>query len=148
MLKHLCLLAGIALLAVNLPADSPPAGTTDLLIQSERQQQLLRANIETVSTQLRALIDDYRRNGITGDEIKTLQTIAGVIAHLTDTEIQRVVDLQKLRGGQADASGAAGDENGLVFHKNWLVIKRNKRSNIGKRRSVENLQGQAGTDAQ
>ena len=103
MLKHLCLLAGIALLAVNLPADSPPAGTTDLLIQSERQQQLLRANIETVSTQLRALIDDYRRNGITGDEIQTLQTIAGVIAHLTDTEIQRVVNLLQSARNAPDA---------------------------------------------
>ena len=103
MLKQYCLLAGIALLAVNLPADSPPTGTTDLLVQSERQQQLLRANIETVSNQLHALIEDYRRNGIAGDEVQTLQTIAGVIAHLTGTEIQRVVDLLQSARNAPDA---------------------------------------------
>jgi len=103
MLKHLCLLAGIALLAGNLPAAPPPA---DGLIQSERQQQLLRTNIETVSTQLHALIEDYQRNGITGDEVQTLQTIAGILARLTGPEIQRVVELLQSARSAPDAGSA------------------------------------------
>ncbi len=96
------LLTGVVLAVLTVAA----AGTTDRLIQNERQQQLLRANIETVSAQLRALIEDYRRNGITGDEVQTLQTIAGILARLTGPEIQHVVELLQAARSAPDAGTA------------------------------------------
>ena len=100
------LLTGVSLAVLAVAENAPPAGTTDRLIQSERQQQLLRANIETVSAQLHVLIDDYRRNGITGDEVQTLQTIAGILAHLTGPEIQCVIELLQSARNAPDAGTA------------------------------------------
>ena len=89
----ICLLTGMLLTAGVSTAASAPASSPDQLIQSERQQQLLRTNTEKVSDQLQALIEEFQRNGLAGDEIKTLQTIASILTQLTDKEMQHVVEL-------------------------------------------------------
>ena len=89
----ICLLTGMLLTAGAGRAAPAPASSPDQLIQSERQQQLLRTNTEKVSDQLQALIEEFQRNGLAGDEIKTLQTIASILTQLTDKEMQHVVEL-------------------------------------------------------
>ncbi|MEI8063890.1 MAG: hypothetical protein WCH84_07490, partial [Verrucomicrobiota bacterium] len=100
------LLTGVVLAVLTVAEAAPPAGTADRLIQNERQQQLIRANIEIVSAQLRVLIDDYLRNGITGDEVQTLQNIANILARLTGPEIQRVIELLQSARNTLDAVAA------------------------------------------
>ena len=90
--------------SVWVSATAPaPDGVADHLIQSERQQQLLRANAEKVGDQLQALIEEFQHNGITGDEVQTLQTIAGILTQLTDKEMQRVVELLQAARSAPDA---------------------------------------------
>ena len=99
----ICLLTGV-LLTVRAVAESvPPAGGADPLIQSARQQQLLRTHTEKIGDQLQALIADFQSNGLAGAEVQTLQTIAGSLTRLTDKEMQRVVELLQAARRAADA---------------------------------------------
>ena len=135
------LLTGVMLAVSAVAETAPTAGTTDRLIQSERQQQLLRANIETVSAQLHVLIDDYRRNDITGDEVQTLQTIAGILAHLTGSEIQRVIELLQSARNAPDAGTA--QQRIVEAYSNQKIILVKLRQVVSEYRHRQELQEMA-----
>ena len=99
----ICLLTVRLLTTAVATAGSAPTNAADQLIQSERQQQFLRANTEKITDQLQALIAEYQRNGLSGTEVQTLQSIAGILTQLTDQEMQRVVELLQAARRAPDA---------------------------------------------
>jgi len=117
------------------------AGTaTDNLIQSERQQQLLRTNTEKVSAQLRFLIEESQRNGIAGDELQTLQAIAVILDRLTDKEMQQVVEL--LQAARSAPNAGTTQRNIVAAYssqKNILVQMRQLVSEYRRRQELQEI---------
>ena len=117
------------------------AGTAaDNLIQSERQQQLLRTNTEKVSAQLRFLIEESQRNGLAGDELQTLQAIAAILDRLTDKEMQQVVEL--LQAARSAPNAGAIQRNLVAAYssqKNILVQMRQLVSEYRRRQELQEI---------
>ena len=114
--------------------------TTDNLIQSERQQQLLRTNTEKVSAQLRFLIEESQRNGIAGDELQTLQAIAVILDRLTDKEMQQVVEL--LQAARSAPNAGTTQRNIVAAYssqKNILVQMRQLVSEYRRRQELQEI---------
>ena len=115
------------------------AGTaTDNLIQSERQQQLLRTNTEKVSAQLRFLIEESQRNGIAGEELQTLQAIAAILDRLTDKEMQQVVEL--LQAARSAPNAGATQRNIVAAYSSQKNILVQMRQLVSEYRRQQELQ--------
>ena len=112
--------------------------TTDNLIQSERQQQLLRTNTEKVSAQLRFLIEESQRNGLAGDELQTLQAIAAILDRLTDKEMQQVVEL--LQAARSAPNAGAIQRNLVAAYSSQKNILVQMRQLVGEYRRRQELQ--------
>jgi hypothetical protein len=73
-------------------------------LQQELKQQQLKSTTERVGQQLDAIIDEFHRNGIAGQDVTVLRTIRNVLGSLSETDMQLVVQyLQSAR--------SAGDQN-------------------------------------
>lgn len=75
----------------------------DGLAQTEVGQQQLRASTARIADQLDAIIEEFRRNGLSGEDLQLLGTIRGVLGQLTEADMARVVTLL-----QASREGTEG----------------------------------------
>src|SRR5688572_7896791 len=71
------------------------------LLQQEVKQQQLKATTDRVGLQLDAIIDEFHRNGIAGQDVTVLRTIRNVLGTLSETDMQLVV--QYLQNARAAA---------------------------------------------
>lgn len=75
------------------------------LTQAEAGQQQLRSTTGRVGEQLSAIIDEFGRSGLGGEDVQLLQSIRGLLGHLTEDDMGRVVTLlQQAREG-GDGAG-------------------------------------------
>ena len=95
-------LVPIWLVALALP--SLHAAGPDRLLQSELKQQQIQRTTQRVGEQLSAIIDEFERNGIAGDDVRVLRAIRSVLHRLSDKEMATVVAILQ----QAQK---AGDDN-------------------------------------
>ena len=97
--KTFLALAVAAVALSTTPARADLAKSGDKLLQQELRQ-------ERVGVQLGAVIEEYERNGLEGDDVVVLRAIRSVLDKLTEKEIARVVSLlQQTRTGiDADAT--------------------------------------------
>ncbi|MGC8743044.1 MAG: hypothetical protein ACP5T0_04100 [Verrucomicrobiia bacterium] len=65
------------------------------ILQSELKQQQIRATTQRVSSQLGMIIEEFERNGISGEDIQVLKSVQAVLGELSDKEMARIVDLLK-----------------------------------------------------
>src|SRR5438874_10241031 len=80
-----------------LPAENG-ALPNEQLLQQELKQQQIRTTTQRVADQLTAIIEEFDRNGIAGEDVKVLQAIRGVLSQLTAKEMEKVVGfLQQAR---------------------------------------------------
>jgi hypothetical protein len=76
-------------------------GATERIREGEAKQQQLRGDAERIVEQLDSMIDEYQRNRLGGDDLRTLQTLRNSLAHLSVDEMKRVLDLlEKARATQ------------------------------------------------
>src|SRR2546430_2681711 len=90
-------LSTIVLAQAGRAADASPL-PNERLLQQELKQQQIRTTTQRVADQLTAIIDEFDRNGIAGEDVKVLQAIRGVLSQLTAKEMEKVVGfLQQAR---------------------------------------------------
>ena len=86
------------ILAVLLPARLALAAPVESFLQQELKQQQLKATTERVGRQLDAIVDEFNRNGIAGQDVTVLRTIRNVLGTLSETDMKLVVEyLQSAR---------------------------------------------------
>ena len=108
----------LILLAAGLGlAGTPRAGAQtavqERLQQNELRQQQIRTSTQRVGDQLQALISEFERNGLAGDEVETLRAIQSVLGDHQDSVVSRAHLLR-----EADAAHAAGEDTftyGLLY---------------------------------
>lgn len=84
-----------------IPAEVP---RNDRLLQSELKQQQIQRTTQRVGDQLAAIVGEFERNGIAGEDVKVLRAIRAVLNRLSEKEMAQVVALlQQAR--------TAGDDN-------------------------------------
>src|SRR5436305_2740465 len=90
-------LSTILLVQASRAADVSPL-PNERLLQQELKQQQIRTTTQRVADQLTAIIEEFDRNGIAGEDVKVLQAIRGVLSQLTAKEMEKVVGfLQQAR---------------------------------------------------
>lgn len=101
-----CSMALSPMLSHAAPGDVPAATANDALRDSAETQNRLKSQTQAVGAQVDAVLAEFDRNGITGDDVNVLRAIRGVLGSLSEQQMQQVVDLlQKARStGDADAS--------------------------------------------
>lgn len=63
------------------------------LREGEVKQQQIQSDSKNLVVQLDAMIGEYERNGIKGDETEALKKLRAVLANLSESEMKRVIDL-------------------------------------------------------
>jgi hypothetical protein len=86
---------GFALLLVSIFAvqAAPPASRGERILQQELRQQQIQRTTQRVADQLNAVINEFERNGITGEDVKVLRAIRMVLGRLSEREMAQVVTL-------------------------------------------------------
>ena len=80
------------LLALAIPAFGQ-APRNDRLLQSELKQQQIQRTTQRVGDQLSAIIGEFERNGIAGEDVKVLRAIHMVLNRLSEKDMAQVVTL-------------------------------------------------------
>src|SRR5438046_4431464 len=78
-----------AMFVTPVRAEAPPAN--DRILQQELKQQQLRTTTQRVGDQLEAIIAEFDRNGIAGEDVKVLKAIRAVLGKLTAKDMERVI---------------------------------------------------------
>ncbi len=87
-------------LALVLIVTAAPPGNERILQQQLKQQQIQKTT-QRVADQLATVINEFERNGISGEDVKVLRAIKTVLGRLTEREMAQVIALLQ----QAEQSG-------------------------------------------
>ena len=58
------------------------------ILQQEQKQQQIRSTTQRVGEQLAAILAEFDRNGISGEDVKVLRAIRGVLGKLTEKDME------------------------------------------------------------
>ena len=124
------LLASLWLLpAAVAPGESTPPAR-DRILQQELRQQQIKTTVQRVSDQLGAVIGEFERNEISGEDVKVLKAIRGVLGHLTEQEMEQVIGLlQQARGAttdlasRQDVAGAYAGQKAIITQLRQLLLE-------------------------
>src|SRR2546425_2261534 len=79
-------------------ADTPPNAADTILQREVLKQQQIKATTKRVGDQLDAIAAEFDRNGISGEDVKLLRAIRGVLDKLSEKDMAKVLDyLQQSR---------------------------------------------------
>src|SRR5215212_3262730 len=92
------------LLAVAFPAFAQAPQGRERLLQSELKQQQIQRTTQRVGNQLSAIISEFERNGIAGEDVKVLRAIQMVLSRLSEKDMVQVITLLQ----QAQKAGDDG----------------------------------------
>src|SRR5438876_10999892 len=88
-------------------AEETPNAAGSLLQQELLKQQQLKTTTKRVGDQLEAIIADFDRNGISGEDVKVLRAIRGVVDKLSEKDMARVLDYLEQSRVANDPTAAA-----------------------------------------
>ena len=74
----------------------------ELARQGAAKQEQIQSRSQKLGNELAAMIDEYDRNGLKGDETKNLKNLKGVVSHLSDTDMAKIVALLRSAAEPAD----------------------------------------------
>lgn len=94
----------------GVPAPAQDAAKSAIL-QNKADQVAVRQHTDVLAGQIQGLIDELAENGISGEDIKVLNTTKAVLNNLTAQEMQRVIASLQQAG---DAAGTKAGEKSLV----------------------------------
>lgn len=122
----LCVLVGL-----GFPASAAPeAAGTDTFLQQELKQQQIKSTTKRVGEQLEGIIAEFDRNGIGGEDVKVLRAIRGVLGHLTEKDMEKVITfLQQSRAAtdpnavNRQATEAYAGQKAIVVQLQQLVLE-------------------------
>ncbi len=105
--NHLFRALALALaIAMSAHAASP---RNERLLQSELKQQQIQRTTQRVGDQLSAIIGEFERNGIAGEDVKVLRAIRTVLNRLSEKEMTQVVTLLQQAQKTGDEAAAKKD---------------------------------------
>src|SRR2546427_5607869 len=85
----------------DLTLHAAPAAPLDRMLQQEQKQQQLKTTTQRVASQLNAIIEEFQRNGIEGEDVKVLRAIGGVLGRLSEKDMDKVIAfLQQARSSE------------------------------------------------
>ena len=87
------LLAGLATLPLVAAAAVADRAAEEPLRQQELQQQNLQDATQRLSGQLAGIAAEFERNGLAGEDLRTIQSIQAVLARLSDQDMRQVLAL-------------------------------------------------------
>src|ERR1051326_6930410 len=102
-IRSLLLLSMIVMSAVGAETNAPPG---EGILQQELKQKQIRATTQRVAEQLGAIIAEFERNAIGGEDVKVLQAIRGVLGQLIEKEMEEVVRLLQQARQSTDPSAS------------------------------------------
>lgn len=107
-LPKFLLRAVVCLLAFTISV-SAQAPRGDRLLQSELKQQQIQKTTQRIGNQLSAIISEFDRNGIAGEDVKVLRAIQLVLNRLSEKDMMQVVTLlQQAQKAPDDAASKKG----------------------------------------
>ncbi len=86
-------------------ADTIPP-TNDRILQQELKQQQIRTTTQRVTDQLSAIVAEFDRNGIAGEDVKVLNAIRGVLGRLTEKDMDKVIAFLQEARTSTDANAS------------------------------------------
>src|ERR1041384_4652788 len=102
-----------AILLLNWPfstacaAEAASNGTDTVLRQELLKQQQIKTTTKRVGDQLEAIIAEFDRNGISGEDVKVLHAIRGVLDKLSEKDMAKVLDYLQQSRAATDPTTAA-----------------------------------------
>jgi hypothetical protein len=122
--------AAMSLLSALLLPLGLIGASADRLLQSELKQQQIQRTTQRVSEQLSAIIEEFERNGIAGEDVRVLRAIRSVLHRLSEKEMAQVVALlQQAQKAGDDASAKKGvveayaSQKGIITQLNQLILE-------------------------
>ena len=118
------LLAAWSLSGAARAAAPDPAGN-DRLFQQELKQQQLQRTTQRLGEQLAGIVEEFERNGIAGEDLRTLKSIRLVLGRLGEKDMRHVVALlQQARTSSDDAASRQGLTGAYAGQKTILTLLR------------------------
>ena len=139
---RLCSLGALALALPFLSqlhaASGNPTAAPEGILQQELKQQQLRSTTQRVGDQLASIIGEFERNGISGEDVKVLRAIRGVLGKLTEKDMEKVIQfLQSARTTQdsktasrSEADAYAGKRPSLLQLKQLVLEYQRQQASI------------------
>ena len=100
----------------------------DLARQGAAKQEQIQGSSRKLGDELAAMIDEYERNGLNGDEIKSLKSLKAIFARLSDTDMEKIVALLRSASEPADGkatitaiSGAYSQQKGVLVQLKQIL---------------------------
>lgn len=100
------------------------------MLQSELKQQQIQRTTQRVGDQLSAIIEEFERNGIAGEDVRVLRAIRSVLHRLSEKEMAQVIALlqqAQKSGDDADAKKgvveAYASQKGIITQLNQLILE-------------------------
>src|SRR5688572_221469 len=100
-----------------------PAQPPDRILQQEVKQQQLKSTTQKVAGQLAAIIDEFQRNGIEGEDVKVLRAIGGVLGKLSENDMERVVSLLQQARQMPDANASTQKATDAYAGQKGIIIQ-------------------------
>jgi len=125
-MKHLPLFVVIAQCLVPILSAAPANPTADRIREGEVKQEQLRGDAQRLVEQLDAMLGEYERNGLAGEETKTVQALRETLAKLGSGEMKQVVELLEKARGTADAGEARKGVSAAYTTQKALITQMKK----------------------
>ena len=120
----LCLLLASSLVPVRAAAPANPAA--ERIREGELKQTQLRNEAQQLVEQLDGMLGEYERNGLAGDDAKTVAALREALAKLSGADMKQVGELLEKARGSADG-GAAKKEVSAAYTAQKAVITQMKK---------------------
>lgn len=112
------------------PNPQPVTAPSDRFLQQEQKQQQIRNTTQRVGEQLGAIIAEFDRNGISGEDVKVLRAIRSVLGKLTEKDMEKVLQLLQQSRQARDtaasthtATDAYAGQRMILTQLNQLVLE-------------------------
>src|SRR3954471_5493775 len=116
------------LVSFTLGADS--ALSPEQIRAGEARQTQIKAQTQQVAAQLQSIIEEFKRNGLDGQDVEVLEAIRRVLGKLSDQEMKKVSDaLQEARAESNPATsqkvfaGAVSDQKAIIAQLRALLLE-------------------------
>lgn len=113
-------LATLCCATITLAQNALPV---DRIRQGETKQVQIRSQTQQVSDQLGSIIDEFKRNGLDGEDVTVLSAIRSVLNKLGDKEMQKVIDLLQSARSTTDDGASRRNVAGAVAGQKYIVVQ-------------------------
>ena len=103
-------------------AETAAPNPADNVLQQELKQQQLKTTTRKVGEQLEAIVAEFDRNGIQGEDVKVLSAIRSVLDRLSQQDMEKVISfLQQTRAASDPAASARHATEAFAGQKTIIV---------------------------